>query len=152
MTFWISIIFIETFREQSICKWVSWWCHRLTIFHVFCSQKWWKSYEKIKLTLYPLWMDAEECLLWYVMIWGHAFTCLSKKRGNFHNFIQDTWKIVRRWDHQLNSFPYSYWLFKKCFVEKYKNKKFHIFLIFYPIYIKFSLFYSKCFNLSIELI
>ena len=30
--------------DQSIwiCKWVSWWCHRLTIFHSFCAQKWQK--------------------------------------------------------------------------------------------------------------
>ena len=46
MKFFISIIYIETFLEQSIwiCKWVSWWCHCLTIFHVICSQKWWKSH------------------------------------------------------------------------------------------------------------
>ena len=34
--------------------------------------------------------------------------------------------------------------------ETYENSKFHIFLIFYLIYIKLSLFYSKCFTLSIE--
>ena len=33
---------------------------------------------------------------------------------------------------------FAYRLFKKCTVENYKNTKFHIFLIFYPIYIKFS--------------
>ena len=36
--------FQETFLDQSIwiCKWVSWWCHHLTIFNSFCKQKWHK--------------------------------------------------------------------------------------------------------------
>ena len=44
MTFWNFANFQETFLDQSvwICKWVSWWCHRLTIFHSFCTQKWQK--------------------------------------------------------------------------------------------------------------
>ena len=31
--------FQETFLDQSvwICKWVSWWCHRLTTCHIFCT-------------------------------------------------------------------------------------------------------------------
>ena len=44
MTFWSFANFQETFLDQSIwiCKWVRWWCHRLTIFHSFCTQKWQK--------------------------------------------------------------------------------------------------------------
>ena len=44
MKFWSFANFQETFLDQSvwICKWVSWWCHRLTIFHSFCTQKWQK--------------------------------------------------------------------------------------------------------------
>ena len=36
--------FQDTFLDQSIwiCKWVRWWCHRLTISHSFCTQKWQK--------------------------------------------------------------------------------------------------------------
>ena len=43
--FWIFVIFNETFLEQWMwtCKWVSWRCHRLTIFYLFCSQKWQKE-------------------------------------------------------------------------------------------------------------
>ena len=44
-----------------------------------------------------------------------------------------------------HSFAYSYRLFKKCFDENYRNSKCHrghIFLIFYPIHIKFSLLCS----------
>ena len=39
-------------------------------------------------------------------------------------------------------------LFKKCFNEIYGNSKFHIFLIFYLIFFKFSMFGSKSFTLS----
>ena len=57
MEFWIFVIFIETFLEQSIwiCKWVSWWCHRLTIFHVFCS-------EKCENPIFQLW-ESKTCLI-----------------------------------------------------------------------------------------
>ena len=45
-----------------------------------------------------------------------------------------------------HSFAYSYRLFKKYFVENNENYKFHIFLICYPIYIKFPLFCSKLYS------
>ena len=45
------------------------------------------------------------------------------------------------------SFEYSYRRFKKCVVENYDNFKFHIFLIFYPIYIKFSVRFFVLFTL-----
>ena len=37
------------------------------------------------------------------LIWGHAFTCLSKLKLKFSKlyFKQNTWEIERRWDHQL---------------------------------------------------
>ena len=50
-----------------------------------------------------------------------------------------------------HSFVYSCRLFKKCFVENYGNSKFHIFLILFPINIKFSLFCFNFFTLSIDL-
>ena len=151
MIFWISIIFIEIFLEQSIwlCKWVSCWCHRLSIFHVFCSQKLWKSH--ISATR----MQNNVCsdIFWYGDM--HVlFTCLSKEQTNnrnvqiviyFYTKYMENCEAMRSSTH---SFAYSYWVFKKYFVENYENSKFHIFLIFYPIYIKFSLFCSKCFNLS----
>ena len=39
MTFWSFANFHKTFLDQSIwiCKWASWWCHRLTICHIFCT-------------------------------------------------------------------------------------------------------------------
>ena len=37
MTFWNFTFFRKTFLDQSlwIFKWVSWWCHRLTICHIY---------------------------------------------------------------------------------------------------------------------
>ena len=38
MTFWNFTFFRKTFLDQSlwIFKWASWWCHPLTIFHIYC--------------------------------------------------------------------------------------------------------------------
>ena len=46
VTFWNFTFFRKTFLDQSlwIFKWVSWWCHHLTIFYTFHLQKWKKSH------------------------------------------------------------------------------------------------------------
>ena len=49
------------------------------------------------------------------------------------------------------SFAYSYQLVKKCFLKICKTSKCHNFLIFQPIFIRFSLFYSQFFTLSYEI-
>ena len=49
------------------------------------------------------------------------------------------------------SFAYSYRLVKKCFVKICKTSKCHNFLIFQPIFIRFSLFCSQNFTLSSEI-
>ena len=46
------------------------------------------------------------------------------------------------------SFAYSYRLVKKCFVKICETSKCHNFLIFQPIFIRFSLFCSENFTLS----
>ena len=50
-----------------------------------------------------------------------------------------------------HSFAYSYWLVKKCFLKICETSKCHNFLIFQPIFIRFSLFCSKLFTLSSEI-
>ena len=50
-----------------------------------------------------------------------------------------------------HAFAYSYGLVKKCFVKICKTSKFHNFLIFQPIFIRFSLFCSENFALSSEI-
>ena len=49
------------------------------------------------------------------------------------------------------SFEYSQGLVKKCFLKKCETSKCHNFLIFQPIFIKFSLFCSENFTLSSEI-
>ena len=49
------------------------------------------------------------------------------------------------------SFAYSYRLVKKCFVKICETSKCHNFLIFQPIFIRFSLFCSQNFTLSSEI-
>ena len=49
-----------------------------------------------------------------------------------------------------HSFAYSYGLVKKCFLKICEISKFHNFLIFQPIFIRFSLFCSENFTLSSE--
>ena len=50
-----------------------------------------------------------------------------------------------------HSFAYSYRLFKKCFLKICKTSKCHNFLIFQPIFIRFSLLCLKFFTLSSEI-
>ena len=50
-----------------------------------------------------------------------------------------------------HSFAYSYRLVKKCFVKICETSKCHNFLIFQPIFIRFSLFCSENFTLSSEI-
>ena len=47
-----------------------------------------------------------------------------------------------------HSFAYSYGLVKNCFLKICETSKFHNFLIFQPIFIRFSLFCSENFTLS----
>ena len=50
-----------------------------------------------------------------------------------------------------HSFAYSYRMFKKCFLKICETSKCHNFLIFQPIFIRFSLWCLKFFTLSSEI-
>ena len=50
-----------------------------------------------------------------------------------------------------HSFAYSYRLVKKCFLKICETSKCHNFLIFQPIFIRFSLFCSENFTLSSDI-
>ena len=101
---WISIIFIETFLEQSIwiCKWVSWQCHHLTIY-VFCSQKWQKPIFELWESKTRLMSTLNKCRIMFALIYyGDMLWHVWAKKKKFSKFyIQNTWKVVRRWHHQL---------------------------------------------------
>ena len=60
-------------------------------------------------------------------------------------YIQNTCKILRRWDHQLTHLHVHINCSRNVSLKILKIQNF---LIFYPIYIKCSLFYSKCLNYS----
>ena len=49
LTLWSFTSFHKTFLDQSIwiCKWASWWCHRLTTCHIFCTY----NFEKFNILL-----------------------------------------------------------------------------------------------------
>ena len=49
------------------------------------------------------------------------------------------------------SFAYSYQLVKKCFLKIFETSTCHNFLIFQPIFIRISLFYSQICTLSYEI-
>ena len=49
------------------------------------------------------------------------------------------------------AYIYSYRLVKKCFLKNCETSKCHNFLIFQPIFIRFSVFCSKCFTLFSEI-
>ena len=59
-------------------------------------------------------------------------------------------EIVRRWHHQLTHLQIISTV-QIGWDENYGNSNFHIFLIFYPIYTKFSLFCLKKIAFSIDL-
>ena len=100
MKFWIFVIFIETFLEQSIwiCKWVSWWCHRLTIFPYF-------SYEKVKLCLIS---TLIKCRIIFALIYFDMGTCcyMFEQKNKTPEHVQHfVYKIHRKlWgDDIINS-------------------------------------------------
>ena len=99
---------------MNICKWVSLWCHRLYFVHrndknpIF---QLWESKTSLISTLNKCrWKNV--CSDYFDM--GTCFHMFEqKKRRQFSKF-----QAMSSWSH---SFVYSYWLFKKCFVENYEN-------------------------------
>ena len=93
--------------------------------------------------------SLHEIILWFT----HYFESYPCGKSDC-NFFWDIWYIQNTYmenceamTSSTHSFAYSYRLFQKC------NSKFCVFLIFFLIYMymKFSLFCSKCFTLSFEL-
>ena len=155
MTFWSFANFQETFLDQSIwiCKWVSWWCHRLTSFHSFCTQK-------LQNFIFQLW-ECQTCLnsslnRWRIMltpIYLDMRDILSQVWAKYWKFLNLCTKYMASSEvmtSSTHSFAYSYRLVKKCFVKICKTSKCHNFLIFQPIFIRFSLLCLKIFTLSLK--
>ena len=133
MKFWIFVIFIETFLEQSIwiCKWVSWWCHRLTISNGIL-------FTEMTNTIFQLW-ESKTCFtsplnkcrimfgLIYISIWGHAFKCLSNKNKKIiYNIHGKLWG-----DEIINSLIFIFmFTFQEMFCWKFKISYFLYFFSF----------------------
>ena len=98
--------FHKTFLDQSIwiCKWVSWWCHRLTTYHIFCTYIFFlfnilpkllivcPSYQDILvLTLFCIYSESNS---------GKSNILIAEIWNFCHFCVQNEWKIVRQW-HQL---------------------------------------------------
>ena len=92
--------------------------------------------------------DILELTLFYIYSernWGKSNVLLAEIWYFCHFCIQSEWKIVRRWHHQLAHLHiHSDW----SRTVSWKFAKFHNFLIFQPIFIRFSLFCSENFTLS----
>ena len=87
--------------------------------------------------------DILELTLFYIYSernWGKSNVLLAEIWHFCHFCIQSEWKIVRRWHHQLAHLHiHSDW----SRTVSWKFAKFHNFLIFQPIFIRFSLFCSE---------
>ena len=138
MKFWIFIIFNETFLQQSIwickwCKWVSWWCHRLTIFHVFyiqnCEHFNFFAQTCKSISLYKIYQSKHYSA--FIKSWYLRQVLLSHSWNMGYSSILWTKyiEICEAMTSSIHSFAYSCRLFRKCFTENYGNSEFHIFLI-----------------------
>ena len=87
-------------------------------------------------------------LSWYE---GHNFTSLGKILKCSKLYCTKHMESSEGRTSSTHSFAYSYRLVKKCFMKFCEISKCHNFLIFQPIFIRFSLFCSKLFTLSSEI-
>ena len=100
------------------------------------------SYERVKLAFIS---TLNRCR----MIWGHAFTCLSKNMKIFQILYTKYMENGEAMKSSTHSFAYSYRLLRNVLLEITNIQNF-IILFFYPIYITLSLFYLRRFTLSIK--
>ena len=85
---------------------------------------------------------------WYE---GHNYQKLGAKIKIFKILCTKYMASSEAMTSSTHSFAYSYGLVKKCFLKICETSKFHNFLIFQPIFIRFSLFCSENFTLSSEI-
>ena len=117
MIFWSFANFHKTFLDQSIwiCKWVSWWCHHLTTCHIFCTY----NFDFFFLFFFLLFVLILPKLVIVcpsyhigINIILHLFREELRQVKHSHSWnmkflsflctkLQNEWKIVRRWHHQL---------------------------------------------------
>ena len=108
MTLWIFANFHKTFLDQSIwiCKWASWWCHRLTTCHMYFVHKILNNSDILRMLVIvcPSYQDILELTLFYIYSernWGKSNILIAEIWNVCHFCAQNEWEIVRRWHHQL---------------------------------------------------
>ena len=77
MTFWNFDCFRKTFLDQSlwIFKWVNWWCHALTICHIFHTKNF-----KLNLRIYNIW--SHKFVIWNWNISGDNISTCNDRGGS----------------------------------------------------------------------
>ena len=85
---------------------------------------------------------------WYE---GHNYQKLGQKYKIFKILCTKYMASSEVMTSSTHSFAYSYGLVKKCFLKICETSKFHNFLIFQSIFIRFSLFCSENYTLSSEI-
>ena len=105
MTLWSFANFHKTFLGQSIwiCKWASWWCHRLSHYLPYILYiKFWKI--QYFAHICPSYQAVLELTLFYIYSernWGKSNILIAEIWNFCHFCAQNEWEIVRRWRHQL---------------------------------------------------
>ena len=109
------------------------------------------SYKIVRLALIPLWIDACRIMLIPICIDMrdiHKF----RQNINFSKFLCTKYMASSEaMTLSTHSFAYSYWCFQTNFVKICETSMCHNFLIFQPIFIKFSLFWLKMFTFFLKL-
>ena len=126
---------------------MSWWCHRLTILHVF--------YIFIQFWKFQFFAQTCKCMSPYQNVLEQTLFCIYSEwiQGKFYFLIaeiwdfrhfceQNTWKIVRRWHHQCTHLHIHIDRSRNVSLKIMGIKNFISSLYFLPIYINFSLFCS----------
>ena len=85
------------------------------------------------------------------MIWGTYYHKYAQNIEFFKILCTKYMASSEAMTSSTRSFAYSYQLVKKCFVKIWETSKCHNFLIFQPIFIRFSLFCSQTFTLFSEI-
>ena len=86
-----------------------------------------------------------------ILIWGTYYHKFGQNIKIFKILCTKYMASSEVMTSSTHSFAYSYRLVKKCFVNICETSKCHNFLIFQPIFIRFSLLCLKIFTLSSEI-
>ena len=140
------------------CKLVSWWCHRLTTFHILNIKflKFWifaLTYENLSLTSQYIWVRIILHVLHGVFEGYVYITFLELKSWIFVNFLYKiNCELYGNGIINLLICIYLYRCSTKCLWKSVKIQKFHIILINSKVvqFIKFSPFCLYIFSLFIE--